>query len=114
MNLAITKEGSRLLRWAMIPWAWRLVNKTRRWGSLYEDLKARVGVKKAIVAVAQTGVVRAGLDTEIRPEIPRRTVADSCGGSSGEEPAAPGSSPGPPPPSLFSVTLQGRELTEQM
>jgi transposase len=52
-NLGITKEGSGLLRWAMIELAWRLVGKTRRWGALYEDLRARLGVKKAIVAVAQ-------------------------------------------------------------
>jgi transposase len=52
-NLGITKEGSRLLRWAMIELAWRLVGKTRRWGQIYEDLRDRVGVKKAIVAVAR-------------------------------------------------------------
>ena len=49
----ITKEGSRLLRWTMIELAWRLVVKTRRWGFLYEKLKARCGTKKAIVAVAR-------------------------------------------------------------
>ena len=49
----ITKEGSRLLRWAMIELAWRLVAKTRRWGLLYEKLKARCGAKKAIVAIAR-------------------------------------------------------------
>jgi transposase len=52
-NLGITKEGSRLLRWAMIELAWRLVVKTHRWGLLYESLKARTGAKKAIVAVAR-------------------------------------------------------------
>jgi transposase len=52
-NLAITKEGSRLLRWAMIELAWRLVGKTRRWGFAYEKLKARCGAKKAIVAIAR-------------------------------------------------------------
>jgi transposase len=52
-NLGITKEGSRLLRWAMIELAWRLVAKTRRWGLVYEELKARAGAKKAIVAVAR-------------------------------------------------------------
>jgi transposase len=49
----ITKEGSPLLRWTMIQLAWRLVNRTRRWGSLYEKLKQRCGPKKAIVAVAR-------------------------------------------------------------
>jgi transposase len=52
-NLAITKEGSRLLRWTMVELAWRLVGKTRRWGSIYEQLRARTGAKKAIVAVAR-------------------------------------------------------------
>lgn len=49
----ITKEGSPLLRHAMVELAWRLVEKTRRWGFLYEKLKARCGAKKAIVAVAR-------------------------------------------------------------
>jgi transposase len=52
-NLGITKEGSRLLRWAMIQLAWRLVNKTRRWGHVYEQLRVRCGPKKAIVAVSR-------------------------------------------------------------
>lgn len=51
--LGITKEGSRLLRWAMVQLAWRMVGKTRRWGLLYEKLKRRCGAKKAIVAVAR-------------------------------------------------------------
>jgi transposase len=37
----------------MIETAWRLVGKTRRWGQVYEKLKARTGGKKAIVAVAR-------------------------------------------------------------
>jgi transposase len=49
----ITKEGSPLLRWTLIQLAWRLVNKTRRWGFVYENLKRRCGSKKAIVAVAR-------------------------------------------------------------
>jgi transposase len=52
-DLGITKEGSRLLRWAMIQAAWRLVGHTRRWGFLYDRLKQRCGPKKAIVAVAR-------------------------------------------------------------
>jgi transposase len=53
VDLGITKEGSRLLRWAMIELAWRLVGKTRRWGLLYEQLRSRCGAKKAIVAIAR-------------------------------------------------------------
>jgi len=52
-DLGITKEGSRLLRWALIQAAWRLVGHTRRWGFLYDRLKQRCGPKKAIVAVAR-------------------------------------------------------------
>lgn len=52
-DLGITKEGSRLLRWALIQAAWRLVGRTRRWGFLYDRLKQRCGAKKAIVAVAR-------------------------------------------------------------
>ena len=52
-QLGITKEGSGLLRWVMIQTAWRLVGKTRRWGLAYERLKARIGAKKAIVAIAR-------------------------------------------------------------
>lgn len=52
-QLGITKEGSGLLRWVLIETAWRVVGKTRRWGLVYEKLKARAGAKKAIVAVAR-------------------------------------------------------------
>lgn len=52
-HLGITKEGSRLLRWALVQTAWRLVNRTRRWSFLYNRLKQRTGAKKAIVAVAR-------------------------------------------------------------
>ena len=52
-ELHITKEGSRLLRWALVEAAWRLVAKSRRWGLHYERLKRRTGGKKAIVAIAR-------------------------------------------------------------
>lgn len=52
-QLGITKEGSRLLRWALVEAAWRLVGKTRRWRTIYERLRHRRGPKKAIVAVAR-------------------------------------------------------------
>jgi transposase len=52
-QLRITKEGSRLLRWAMIELAWRLVGASRRWGRQYHRLATRVGPKKAIVAIAR-------------------------------------------------------------
>ncbi len=52
-ELGITKTGSGILRWALVQASWRLVGRTRRWGSLFERLKRRCGPKKAIVAVAR-------------------------------------------------------------
>lgn len=52
-RLRITKEGSRMLRWALVETAWRLVGRSRRWGFAYEKLKLRCGAKKAIVAIAR-------------------------------------------------------------
>ena len=52
-ELGISKEGSPLLRWALVEAAWRLVRKSRRWGAVFEGLAKRRGRKKAIVAVAR-------------------------------------------------------------
>jgi len=53
-SLSITKEGSRLLRWAMIQAAWRLQHREVRWGRLYDRLARKTGSKKkAIVGVAR-------------------------------------------------------------
>jgi transposase len=52
-EMGITKEGSRLLRWALIEAAWRLVRQSRRWQTSYEQLHKRRGKKKAIVAIAR-------------------------------------------------------------
>jgi transposase len=52
-QLGITKAGSGLLRWALVEAAWRLVGKTRRWRTIYEQLRHRRGPKRAIVAVAR-------------------------------------------------------------
>jgi transposase len=49
----ISKEGSRLLRWALVEAAWRMVRKQRRWECIFESLCKRRGKKKAIVAVAR-------------------------------------------------------------
>jgi transposase len=64
-QLGITKEGSRLLRWAMVQLAWRLVGKSPRWQGIYKRLEVRCGAKKAIVAVARRllGVLFAVLRT---------------------------------------------------
>jgi len=52
-ELHITKEGSRLLRWALVQLAWRLVNKVAYWKNLFERLRQRAGKKKAVIAVAR-------------------------------------------------------------
>ena len=41
------------MRWILVEAAWQLVNRTRRWGSIFESLKHCRGKKKAIVAVAR-------------------------------------------------------------
>ena len=52
-ELGITKEGSGLLRWALIQTAWRTLRCSERWRYVYENLKRRRGSKRAIVAVAR-------------------------------------------------------------
>jgi transposase len=52
-ELEITKEGSGLLRWALVEAAWRVIRRSRRWESVFEALSRRRGKKKAIVAVAR-------------------------------------------------------------
>jgi transposase len=52
-DLGITKEGSRLLRWALVQTAWRTLRCSVRWRWVYENLKKRRGSKRAIVAVAR-------------------------------------------------------------
>jgi transposase len=53
-DLGITKEGSRLLRWALVETAWRLVGCQTRWRRMFERLQRNTGSKKkAIVGVAR-------------------------------------------------------------
>lgn len=53
-QLSISKEGSRILRWALIQAAWRLTNTSPRWATLFDGLKRNSGSKKkAIVGVAR-------------------------------------------------------------
>lgn len=53
-ELGISKEGSRILRWALIQAAWRLANTSARWKRVYENLIGNTGSKKkAIVGVAR-------------------------------------------------------------
>jgi transposase len=54
LELHISKEGSRLLRWAMIQTAWRLVVRSPRWRRVFQRLEGNTGSKKkAIVGVAR-------------------------------------------------------------
>ena len=53
-QLHITKEGSGLLRWALVELAWRLVCTSPYWRTRFRKLWAKTGSrKKAIVAVAR-------------------------------------------------------------
>jgi transposase len=54
LELHIRKEGSRLLRWALIQAAWRLVLRSPRWQGMFQRLYGNTGSrKKAIVGVAR-------------------------------------------------------------
>ncbi len=52
-DLGITKEGSRILRWALVQSAWQSIRYSLRWEKIYERLKKSRGAKKAIIAVAR-------------------------------------------------------------
>jgi len=75
-QLGITKEGSGLLRWVMIEFAWRMVGTSRKWGGHYHRLEVRVGAKKAIVAIARRllgmifALLRTGQKYSLALEIP--------------------------------------------
>jgi transposase len=52
-ELHITKEGPRILRWALVQGAWRAIQFSPHWRSIYERLSGRRGKKIAIIAVAR-------------------------------------------------------------
>ncbi len=52
-DLSISKQGSGLLRWALIQAAWRLVTYAPEWKPGYDALQRRRGKRRAIVAVAR-------------------------------------------------------------
>src|SRR6516165_9858254 len=91
-DLCISKQGSGLLRWALVESAWRLTSTSLRWSALFARFKARGGSKRAIVAVARRllCVLYAMLRTstpykyaalEIKPDKPtrKRLVRKSTG-----------------------------------
>lgn len=54
INLPITKEGSRLLRWILVEAAWNAVRYSQKWERMYTTLCERTrNPNKAIVAVAR-------------------------------------------------------------
>jgi transposase len=52
-ELHIERTGSKMLRWVLVEAAWQWVRRTGRWGMTFEHLSARIGRKKAIVAMAR-------------------------------------------------------------
>jgi transposase len=52
-DLGISKQGSGLLRWALVEAAWRLVKTSPKFAAPFARLKKRCGSKRAIVAVAR-------------------------------------------------------------
>ena len=53
-QLHITRDGSGLLRWALVEAAWRLVGKYQRWKTIFQRLGKNTGSKKkAIVGTAR-------------------------------------------------------------
>jgi len=79
-QLGITKEGSRLLRWTMVEFAWRMVRASRKWGRHFHRLEARVGAKKAIVAIARrlVGMIFALLRTGRKYSLLQDAPTASC------------------------------------
>jgi transposase len=70
-ELGITKEGSPLLRWALVEAAWRVIRQSAAWRRIYDRIKKRAGGKKAIVAVARrllvvmTAMLREGTNYDL-------------------------------------------------
>ena len=55
----ITRSGKNLLRGTLVEAAWRMVSKDNVMRKQYEQLKARAGAKRAIVAIARLLLLRA-------------------------------------------------------
>jgi transposase len=52
-DLGITKEGPRILRWALIEAAWRAVQYSSHWATVFQRIARTRGKKRAAVAVAR-------------------------------------------------------------
>jgi transposase len=53
VELGITKEGPRILRWALVEAAWRATRNSEYWKQIFDSIAKRRGRKKAVVAVAR-------------------------------------------------------------
>ena len=72
-NMRITKEGSGLLRWALVESAWGLVRTSPKWAAFFSRLRKRCGSKRAIVAVARK--LLCVLDAMLKTSTPYKSVS---------------------------------------
>jgi transposase len=81
-SLHIEKTGSPLLRWALVQSAWQLVRCSPHWSRIHERLAARIGKKKATIAVARRllcvsfAILRDQQPYREQPPIPAGDLAD--------------------------------------
>ena len=52
-ELRISKEGSGLLRWALVESAWRITRTSKKWQQTFERIAKRAKRRRAIVAIAR-------------------------------------------------------------
>lgn len=52
-ELRISKQGSPILRRALVEAAWQMVRYSRKWSAIFQNLAKRRGKKRAIIAVAR-------------------------------------------------------------
>jgi transposase len=52
-DLGISKQGSGLLRWALVEAAWRITRGSQKWKRIFERIAKRSKSKRAIVAIAR-------------------------------------------------------------
>jgi transposase len=52
-DLGISKQGSGLLRWALVEAAWRVIRTSKKWERVFERIAKRAKRKRAIVAIAR-------------------------------------------------------------
>ena len=72
-DLHITKQGSGLLRWALVESAWGLVRTSPKWAAFFSRLRKRCGSKRAIVAVARK--LLCVLDAMLKTSTPYKSVS---------------------------------------